>query len=192
MSTATGKSPLSDLIAEAERVKSEACAAFGSLSPVQINWKRSMEEWSIGQCFDHLITANRAYFPLLERIAAGEQKQTLWQRVPLVPGLFGRLLIGAVNPESARKLKAPRAFKPSSSDVAPDIINQFAQQQDELVRLMKATERLRPEKLIIPSPVSSLVTYSLMDGYRILVVHERRHFKQAERVMQAEGFPPEV
>jgi hypothetical protein len=109
--------------------------------------------------------------------------------MPLLPGLFGRLILSAVRPESARKVKARPSFMPAASEVQGEIMNQFAGHQDELIRLMKATEGLPVEKIIITSAISPLVTYSLMDGYRILVTHERRHFKQAERVMQAEGFP---
>lgn len=189
MSSNPETSDFPSLIVEVEKIADDASAAFGGLSPEQINWKRSADEWSIGQCFDHLITANGTYFSLLERIAAGENKRTLWQRVPLLPSLFGRLIIGAVSPESARKVKAPRAFTPTASEVDASIIDKFRRHQDELLRLMKATEKFELEKIIIPSPVSPLITYSLLDGYRILVTHERRHFLQAERVMKSEGFP---
>jgi hypothetical protein len=54
---------------------------------------------------------------------------------------------------------------------------------------MKATAELPIEESIITSVVSPVVTYSLLDAYRILVAHERRHFQQAERVMQMPGFP---
>lgn len=189
MSDSPEKSSFPELLAEVEKISREAQAVFGSLSPAQINWKPSAEAWSIGQCFDHLITSNRAYFPLMEKIASGEQRRTLWQRVPLLPTLFGRLLLGAVNPKSKRKLRAPKAFRPAASDIAPDIIDRFSIHQDEVLRLMQSTESCKPEKIIIPSAVSPLVIYSLLDGYRILVTHERRHFLQAERVMAAEGFP---
>jgi hypothetical protein len=189
MSDSLETAGLSALVTEAERISLEAGATFGQLSPEQLNWKRSGGEWSVGQCFDHLIRANRTYFPLLERIIAGAQKRTLWQRVPLLPGFFGRLLMRSVRPESARKLKAPEVFKPAASDIAGDIIAQFARHQDELTRLMKATEKLNPERVVVPSPVSPLIIYSLLDGYRIMLTHERRHFLQAERVMAADEFP---
>jgi hypothetical protein len=189
MSSNLAKSDLPALITEAEKISGEAGATFGQLSPAQLNWKRSMDEWSIGQCFDHLILTNRPYFPLLEKIAAGAQKRTPWQRMPLLPALFGKLVLGAVSPESARKVKARKDFAPSASDVDGQIIGQFARHQDELMRLMRATESLHLEKIVITSPISPVVTYSLLDGYRILVTHERRHFLQAERVMAAEGFP---
>ncbi|HEY0323963.1 MAG TPA: DinB family protein [Pyrinomonadaceae bacterium] len=189
MSSNLETSALPALIIEAEKISVEASAAFGQLSPAQLNWKRSADEWSIGQCFDHLITTNRTDFPILERIAAGEQKTTLWQRVPLLPSFFGRLLIRTCSPESARKLKAPKVFRPASSDIDGQIISRFARHQDELMRLMTATEGLELDKIIITSAVSSLITYSLLDGYRIIITHERRHFLQAERVMAAEEFP---
>jgi hypothetical protein len=34
-----------------------------------------------------------------------------------------------------------------------------------------------------------IVVYSALDACRIIVVHERRHFAQAQRVMAAPGFP---
>lgn len=189
MSSNPETSDLPALITEAEKISLEASKTFGQLSAAQLNWKRSADEWSIGQCFDHLILTNRPYFPLLEKIAAGQQPKTLWQRMPLLPSLFGRLVIGAVSPQSARKIKARKGFMPAASEVDAQIIGQFIHQQDELMRLMKGTEGLRLEKIIITSPISSLVTYNLLDGYRILITHERRHFLQAERVMAAEEFP---
>lgn len=180
---------LSALVSEAEKIRDETRARFGQLSPAQLNWKRSPEEWSVGQCFDHLILTNRPYFPLIEKIAAGQKPGRLWERMPLLPGLFGKLVLGAVSPESARKVKARKGFQPAQSDVDGQIISRFAEHQDELVRLMKATEALELERIIITSAISPVVIYSLLDGYRIMITHERRHFLQAERVMAAEEFP---
>ena len=53
---------------------------------------------------------------------------------------------------------------------------------------MKATENLDLDKIKISSPVTNLITYSLMDAYRIIVVHEKRHFLQAVRVSEMNGF----
>src|SRR3712207_3943123 len=98
MSSNPESGELADLIAGAGKIAAEAQATFGQLSTAQLNWKRSAEEWSIAQCFDHLILSNSPYFPLVERIAAGERKTTLWQRMPFLPGLFGKLVLGAVKP----------------------------------------------------------------------------------------------
>jgi len=57
---------------------------------------------------------------------------------------------------------------------------------------MKATEHLDLEKIVITSPVAGVVVYSLMDAYRLIVVHEQRHFQQAKRVTEEPSFPASV
>jgi hypothetical protein len=54
---------------------------------------------------------------------------------------------------------------------------------------MKATEHLDLGRIIISSPVTPVVTYSLLDAYRVIAVHEARHFQQAKRVTEESGFP---
>ena len=44
-------------------------------------------------------------------------------------------------------------------------------------------------RIIMVSPFVSFITYSVLDGCRLIVTHERRHFEQARRVTQAPGFP---
>jgi hypothetical protein len=69
------------------------------------------------------------------------------------------------------------------------VIDDFVAQQATIVEKMKATEHLDLEKIVITSPVAAVVTYSLMDAYRVIVVHEHRHFQQAKRVTEESGFP---
>src|SRR5688500_8459061 len=95
----------------------EARKTFGGLSAAQINWKPGADEWSVGQCFEHLIKTNRSFFPTLEQLARGERKSRTWERLSPFSGFFGRMALKSVAPESSRKFKAPRGFRPSASDV---------------------------------------------------------------------------
>src|SRR6266851_4403189 len=128
---------LSSLIAEAGNIVAEAQRTFGDLTAQQLNWKPSVESWGIGQCFDHLITANESYFPIIEQIIKGEKPRTFWESLPVLPTFFGWMLIKYLSPESTKKLKAPDLFKPSSSDIDPNIINNFVRQQNQLMFLIK-------------------------------------------------------
>jgi hypothetical protein len=179
---------LPSLISAANDIAAEAKSTFGPLTSSQLNWKPSAERWSVAQCFDHLLTTNKGYFPPIEGVLAGI-KPTFWQRMPVVPGLAGKLLIKALDPKSTRKLKAPRKFQPAQSEISASVINDFVDQQARVVEKMKATEHLDLEKIVISSPVASAVTYTLMDAYRVIVVHERRHFEQARRVTEEAAFP---
>ena len=180
---------LGGMLEELSAVKCEAREVFGGLSPAQLNWKPSAEQWSVGQCFDHLIVTNSTFFPDMERVAAGTYKSSLWGRVSPLSGFFGRFILKALDPEKGRKTKAPRVFEPTQSDVAADIIERFAAHQDDLANHMRATADADLRGLKVTSPVSPVATYSLLDAYRIVVAHERKHFEQARRVTQAEGFP---
>jgi DinB superfamily len=184
------KADLPSLIAAANDIAAEAKPTFGRLTPAQLNWKPSAERWSVAQCFEHLLTTNKGYFPPIEGVIA-RIKPTFWQRMPVLPGLAGKLLIKSLDPKSTRKIKAPAKFQPAQSDISPSVLEDFVDQQAKIVEKMKATEHLDLEKIIITSPIAPAVTYSMMDAYRIIVVHERRHFEQARRVTEEAAFPSE-
>jgi hypothetical protein len=181
-------SDLSTVLAEGRLVADESKRVFGQLSTEQINWKPSGEEWSIGQCFDDLIISNRSFMTIVEEIRQGRRRRRAWERVPLLPRLFGKLLIRTLRADSGRKAKAPRALHPSTSQIPTGIVASFVEQQDRLLHLMEGTRGLELER-IITSPVVRLITYSLMDAYRLVVVHEQNHFVQASHLLQLAGLP---
>jgi hypothetical protein len=180
---------LESLLSQADVIANDAREVFGSLTKEQLNWKPSAERWSVAQCFDHLITTNSGYMPIVDGILTGQKQSSVWQKLPFLPGLWGKMLIKSLDPSQTRKIKAPKRFEPAQSDVSGSIINDFAAQQQRLIEKIKATSNLDLEKIVITSPAASFVTYSLMDAYRIIVVHERRHFQQAQRVTEESGFP---
>jgi DinB superfamily len=176
------------VINAANDVANKARSTFGHLTPSQLNWKPSPERWSVAQCFDHLITVNKGYFRAIDSVLAG-QKRTLWESMPILPGLMGKMVIKAVQPTSTRKFKARKNFEAAQSDISGSIVNDFVDHQAEVIGKMKATQHLDLEKFVITSPVAAVMTYSLMDAYRIIVIHEERHFQQAKRVIEETGFP---
>lgn len=180
---------LSKLIIEVESIAENAQMRFGDLKAEQLNWKQSAESWSIGQCFDHLIVTNESEFPAIERVIKGEHKNPFWSKVPFLTDFWGGFVLKAVKPENTKKTKNPKVFSPSASTIDANIINRFVEHQQKVGELMRATKDSDLTKIVISSPVAAFVTYRLSDAYKIVVLHEWRHFRQAERVMQAEGFP---
>jgi hypothetical protein len=182
-------SDLPTVLAEASIIAGETKRVFGRLAGEQVNWKPSEGEWSISQCFDPLIISNRPYERIFEEILAGRRCRRLWERVPLLPSLYGGLIIDTLRPDSGRRAKARPPFYPSSSHIDPGIIATFLEQKERLLSLMEASPGLDLDGVTITSPVLRFVTYSLMDACRIIVVHEQNHFVQATRVMESHGFP---
>src|SRR3712207_4865890 len=127
---------LARLREEMRSLAEEARAAFGGLTPAQLNWKPSAEQWSVGQCFEHLLKTNEPYAPVIEQVVRGERRQSAWEKISPLSGFFGRFVLKAVSPESARKIKARPAFRPSSSDVDAGFVERFAELQHRLAELM--------------------------------------------------------
>jgi len=175
-------------MAEARATASTAQREFGTLSPAQWNWKPAAGEWSIAQCVDHLVISAEAYVPTVRAIHAGTKRATVWERLPLLPALFARLVLRALDPDAGRNVKAPAILEPSASAIDPGVLQRFVAAQNELAGLMAATH---PAKLAtrVTSPVSPVVTYSLLDAYRIIVVHTHLHLRQARAVAASRGFP---
>jgi hypothetical protein len=184
-STAT----LPELLREADLIAERASQTFGDLNYDQLNWKPTAERWSVAQCFDHLTTSNEPFLKIIDTVTSGNRKSSGMERVPLLPGLLGRLLIKSLDPSTTRKLKAPKMFEPATSDIPLTVLQDFIQLQKNLISKIQDTAHLDLEKIIITSPVSKAVAYSLMDAYRIIVVHEERHFQQAQRVTAESAFP---
>jgi hypothetical protein len=174
---------------EADAVAHDAKILFGHLNSEQLNWKLAADSWSVAQCLDHLISANHKYHPVFDRILKGEYRKTFLHGMPFLPSLFGRVMIKAVSPESRRKFKAPGAARPSSSSIDPQIVDRFIVHQRETLAKMRSLEGRGPAGIIITSPFVSMVVYSLLDAFRLIVAHERRHLAQAQRVMETGGFP---
>lgn len=175
----------SDLSALATKVTEQ----FGGFSEYQLNWKPSADSWSVAQCFDHLIKAHCLYFPVFQRLKAGDINPSLWERISPLSGWFGAWLIEALDPENTKKTKTSKKAEPSVSHLGGRIIEQYCEHQDQLIEHVQyISGDINPEKTIITSPLLGFVTYSLDDCFTILVSHGERHFRQAKRVAEVDGF----
>ena len=121
------------------------------------------------------------------RITASSR--TVWQRLPILPGVFGRMLIKSQTPDSKRKFTAPLRATPASSAIDPHIIDRFVARQREAAARVQALDGRDAGRIIMVSPFVSFITYSVLDGCRLIVAHERRHFEQARRVTREPEFP---
>lgn len=180
---------MSQVFEEGEAIMTDGQKLFGHLNGEQINWKPSADQWSVGQCLEHLIAANHEMFRVLDTILRGEKITRLWERVPAVPKLFGKLMVKLVSPGSNQKLKAPGAARPSTSSIDPGIVKVFLDHQREVIRKIKVLEDFNPAETIMTSPFAKVVIYSVLDACRLIVAHERRHFVQAQMVMTMPEFP---
>lgn len=175
------------LINDLNQISQNAQATFGGLSSEQLNWRPAPESWSVGQCFEHLIKTNEMFYGEMDKIIAGTRRNSFWESWSPLTSFGGKLLIKSLQ-NDGRKVKTSRATTPPS-EVDPNIIEIFAAHQAELIGKIRQTANTDWRKTVVTSPFLKVMTYNLNDGFSIVVEHERRHFRQAERVLQAEAFP---
>ncbi len=180
---------LAPILVEARLLPDRFQESFGNLNEVQLNWKPDPETWSIGECIDHLITTNRSYFAQLEAITRGDKHVSFWEKLPILHGFWGRMLIKATAEKVTKKAKVPAAFRPTRSNFSVTILSEFGVQHRYLLDLVEKLQHMDHHSLIISSPAASFVTYSLQDGLTIIFQHERRHYRQALALLTRPDFP---
>jgi hypothetical protein len=171
-----------------EELPGQTQAEFGAFDVGQLNWRPGATAWSVAQCFEHLLTTSRLMRRAADDALTSARPQTFWQRVPVLPGVMGRMLIRSQAPASARKYTAPPSAQPASQ-VSADIIQRFVDDLHEAVRWVQALDERRAVGAIMTSPFIKVVAYSALDGCRLMLAHDHRHLEQARRVAQSTAFP---
>ena len=179
---------LSEVGAALQDVARDTQATFGALDAQQLNWKPEAARWSVAQCFQHLLTANALVLQAAEA-ALRNPPTSVWQRLPLLPRIFGQLMIRSQGPKMVGRYTAPPMAQPATSEIDTDVIQRFVDQQHGAADWLRAVDQRDADRVIMVSPFVRVVTYSVLDGCRLLVAHDRRHFEQARRVMLIDGFP---
>jgi DinB family protein len=179
---------LSAVPSELGAIAREVEADFGALDGAQLNWRSDDASWSVAQCFDHLLNANREMWQAIDSALDRERAPSLAQRLPLLPGLFGRVLIRSQMPESTRRFTAPRAAAPSARAIDARVVERFIASQREAATRVASLGAEDAARIMV-SPFVALIAYSVLDGVRLIVAHERRHVEQARRVTRQAAFP---
>lgn len=176
---------LQQLVDKLSEFENRARTRFGGLGNDALTWQPAAGRWSVGQCLEHLIEVNELYVPIIHAIANGEMHTRMRERIPMLPGIWGKLLLNGVKPENAKPMRTQRNVNPRAADVPTDIIEKFCAHQRALAKAISGLEDIDLDERIITSPLVSFVTYSLRDALMIILAHEERHLNQADRVLEA-------
>src|SRR4029453_14727681 len=129
---------LAEVRSELDVMARDTLATFGNLDARQLNWRPDAARWSVAQCLEHLLTANRLMIGQADDALNPAQPRSVWQRLPGVPGLLGRLIVRSQAPEATRKYTAPASARPASSDIAADVVQRFVVQHLDAVARVAA------------------------------------------------------
>lgn len=126
---------LQAIIGGAEKNNEVAESLTAELTELQLNWKPSAEQWSIAQCLDHLAVATRGFEKYF--MAALAQSRHATAGGPYKPTLLGGWLARQVSPEGARKLPAPKIFRPADASKISGSLAMFLDQQAQFLDFVR-------------------------------------------------------
>lgn len=172
---------------ETELLSREITSLCGTMSVQQLNWKLSVESWSIAQCVKHLEEFNRQYLSSVQnsllRTRTSNSSTVLYK-----PGAIGALIMRMVYPGKV-KAPAPQQFRPVQSGLPLSVLQEFATVQQQIVELLDTAPKLDLKHIRVASPVTALLRIRLGDVLALLLLHERRHLEQMQRVAHHTQFP---
>jgi hypothetical protein len=172
-----------------EQLSLDADALVADLSEAQFSWHPAPDRWSVAQCIDHLNATAREYLPRLDEGIAEAIRRGLYRPGPYTYMWSGRLLVYLSRPDSGVRAKSPKAFVPAPNRPRQEIMAAFRAYQVQYVDRLRQANGLDLGRARVASPVSRWISMSLGSGFALMVVHERRHLAQAQRVLGTPGFP---
>lgn len=173
------------LLDELRAADARAVALAKPLTTVQLNWRPGPGQWSIGQCLDHLLAANRVYLPALAHALQQAPRKTVND---ITPGWFGRWFIRtyiAPSPAS-RKAEAPAKIVPVS-EVDATVLDRLLASNAEVRQLIERARESDVNHVRFKNPFVPLLRFTVGTGFEIIAKHQDRHLLQAERVRAAMG-----
>jgi len=159
-------------------VKSE----FGDLSSEDLNKKPSPDQWSIAQNIDHLIVINESYYPILKQLHEGTFQLPFMGKLGFYVKWMGNMILKYVEPARRKKTKTQSIWEPATSAIDADIVQRFVTHQDQLKKHIQSCSSFVDAGVVIYSPASKAILYTLEQAFNIIVTHEKRHLNQAREV----------
>jgi hypothetical protein len=177
-------SKISSWLDEIDNITNDFVSRFSALSFEELDWKPNPQSWSISQNIDHLIRVNETYYPIVAGVRNGSYRLPFIARFPFITNFFGKFILKAVEPERKKKVKTFSIWKPRVENINSDIINKFVIHQQELKKFFNDSRDLIEKETVIASPVNRYIVYNLSAAFDIIIAHEKRHFNQANEVLQ--------
>jgi hypothetical protein len=165
--------------ADIATLRTRALALTDGLTPAQLAQRPANGGWSIAMVFEHLLVSDGLYTDVVARALAGAKNTGTtddWR-----PSWIGGFMARMLDPQSAKKLSAPRKMQPGPTP-RPNVVAAYVAALDGLDSVVARADGLPLRTIKLSSPVMPLVRMNLGDALRIAIVHSQRHLAQVERV----------
>lgn len=155
---------------------------LSSFDLTRLNQKPDPNHWSPLEIIHHLVLVNTSYFPIFDQLIAKTHRSPLISKIPFIGHQMGKLILAAT--KKPTKTKTFPTWKPSGSNYNNYLLVEFYRQQDELSGYIQQLDPLLDQSIMITSPASRWIFYTLDDAFEIILNHEKRHLKQLKTLLK--------
>lgn len=172
------------LVKQFEDTKANLLKDVNGLSDAQMKFKAAPDRWSVADCLEHIIKAEKGLFEMEQNAVKQPANPDKRKEIKIKDEDLTKML-----GDRSKKNKAPETMQPTGTYAnSADAIQAFTEQRDKIIDYVKTTnDDLR-------NHVADMPMGSPMDAYQILLLvagHSGRHTKQIEEVKADPGFPKE-
>lgn len=178
---------LQQLHTDVDRIRA-AAGFFKEADKNKLIYSSSPDKWSVVQILEHLNAYGRYYLPAMKKAMTEHVTHpSAW----FGSGFWGDYFTKAMKPtnvfEVKNKMKALKAYSFPNSLHVETVLNEFVEQQEELLRLIDLCRHVDIGAVRVPITITKLIKLKLGDTLRFLVAHEQRHMIQARNMLKAVG-----
>lgn len=162
--------------------------SFGELTEEELYWQPAPDQWSVGECLEHLNITFRSYLPKLIKGIEGAKADSSVETFKT--GFFGRMFTDTLqldeNNQPKRKVKT---FKSMDAARLPErntkVREEFTEYMETFLAQIEKAATVNLNKVKITSFIGPILRFRLGDLFRFVVAHNYRHLIQAQRVLKA-------
>jgi len=143
--------------------------------------KAQPASWNALECIEHLNRYGNFYLPEIRKRIAESTTHT----APVFKsGWLGNYFANSMLPkDKLNKMRTFAVMNPANSTLDREVIQTFARQLQTMLELLRLAAKTDLNKVRTSISISSLIRLKLGDTLRVVIYHNERHIRQAERAI---------
>lgn len=173
---------LAGLLEQLQCATREAKKLVVRRSTSELTSRLEPESWSTAECLDHLARTTSAFLPAISAAIAAAPKLT--SNRTLRTGTMALLLIRHLEPPYRLRYKVLSQLLPQEKDFDAAWVA-FEKSQLLLSDAVRSAAGHAIDRMSVPCPACTHVTYNAYGAFRMLAAHQRRHLWQIQQILAA-------
>jgi hypothetical protein len=167
-----------------EQIATQGQELAAGLTEAQFNWRPSHVQWSIQECLSHLTMVGQAQLQTIEAAIDRAKGKGVTGGGTFEYPAWERYILRETEPPVRHAMPAPQRYIPLHGQPVTGILPTFLHVQRNFGIQIERADGLDLRRVKVPTPVLSLLRFSLGFTLAQAAAHERRHIAQARRVRQ--------